>query len=144
VETQRTLLSLALHLNGGNSSGEEVNTSSMSETTRQLKFTKTRMLKDNKLLSVQRPMDGTKDGELSILIIRTTERKELQDLTENMDSISIDSSTSDQDFQCGELLLLLELILNSRDITKEEDDTRHGNSIESPILSSLITPEATQ
>jgi hypothetical protein len=89
-------------------------------------------------------MDGTKDGELSILTIRITERKEQLDMIKNMDSISTDYSTSDQDFHSGELLQLSELILSSRDTMLEERDISNGNSIEHPILSSLITPEATQ
>jgi hypothetical protein len=100
------------------------------------------MLKDKKLLLIQEPMDGTRDGELSILI--NLSRKELRDMIKNTDSISIDFSTSDQDFHSGELLKLTQLILSSRDITHQERDTKHGNSIESRILSSLITPEATQ
>jgi hypothetical protein len=100
------------------------------------------MLKDKKLLSIQEPMDGTRDGELSILI--NLSRKELLDMIKNMDSTSIDFSTSDQDFHSGELLQLTQLILNSRDITHQERDTKLGNSIEYRTLSSLITLEATQ
>jgi hypothetical protein len=94
------------------------------------------------LLSITDTTESTKDGELPILI--SMPRKEHLVTIKNMDSISTDFSTSDLDFQCGELLQLSELILNSRDITKEEIDTRHGNSIEYRTLSSLITLEATQ
>ena len=90
---------LVLHQDGGRSSGEEVNTSSMPETTRHLMFTKERILKDNKLSSGRSITDGTKDGELSILIIRTTERKDHLDMIKNTDSTSTDSCTSDQDSQ---------------------------------------------
>jgi hypothetical protein len=135
-------MSQALHHDGGRCSGEEVNTSSMPETTRHLMSTKERILKDNKQLSGRSIMDSTRDGELSMLTKQR--RKELLDGITNTDSTSTDCSTSDQDFQCGELLKLTQAMFKSEDTTKEEDDNRHGNSIESPILSSLTTPEATQ
>jgi hypothetical protein len=139
---KHTCKSLAPTPTGGRSSSIKENTSSMLQTREHLKFSKTRMLKDKNVLSTQGPITGTRDGELSILI--NLSRKELRDMTVSMDSISIDSSTSDQDSQCKELLQLSILILNSRDITNQEEDTRLGNSIESPILSNLTTPEATQ
>ena len=133
---------LALTPTGGRSSSIEVNTSSMVQTREQFKFTKTRILKDKRSFAQLRIMAGTRDGELSILI--KLPRRELRAMIENTDSISIDSSTSDQDFHSGELLQLSVLILNSRDITNQEEDIKLGNSIESPILSNLIIPEATQ
>jgi hypothetical protein len=42
------------------------------------------------------------------------------------------------------LLKLFQAMLDSEDILLQERDNRHGNSIEHPILSSLITLEATQ
>ena len=137
-----TCKSLALTPTGGRSSSITESTSSIEQTRSQLKFSKTRMLKDKKLLLIQEPMDGTRDGELSILI--NLSRKEHLDMIKNMDSTSTDFSISDQDFHSGELLQLLVLILNSRDITNQERDTKLGNSIEYRTLSSLITPEATQ
>jgi hypothetical protein len=142
VVIKHTCKSLALTQIGGRSSSIKENTLSMVQTRELLKFSKTRMLKDKNVLSIQEPTAGTRDGELSILI--NLSRKELRDMTVSMDSISIDSSTSDQDFHSGELLPLLVLILNSRDTMLQERDTSNGNSIEYPILSSLITLEATQ
>ena len=139
---KHTCKSLAPTPTGGRSSSIKENTSSMLQTREHLKFSKTRMLKDKNVLSIQEPTAGTRDGELSILI--KLARKELRVMIENTDSTSIDSSTSDQDFHSGELLQLLVLILNSRDTMLQERDTSNGNSIESPILSSLITLEATQ
>jgi hypothetical protein len=78
-------------------------------------FIKTKMLKDNKLLSGTDTMVLTKDGELSILTKHP--KKDLLDMTENTDSISIEHSTSDQDSQCGELLKLFPTISDSEDIT---------------------------
>jgi len=99
-------------------------------------------LKDKDCKPGTETMDLIKDGTLSIRIKQR--RKELRDMIENTDSISTDSSTSDQDSQCGELLKLTLAMFKSRDTTKEEDDNRLGNSIEYPILSNLITLEATQ
>jgi hypothetical protein len=103
---------------------------------------KVRMLKDKRLSSGRSTMDSTRDGELSILI--KLPRKELLDLIENMDSISTEHSTSDQDSQCGELLKMSLTILDSEDITKEERDNKLGSSTESRIPSSLNTPDPTQ
>jgi hypothetical protein len=100
------------------------------------------MLKDNKLSSGESTMAGTKDGELSMLT--QLPRKELRVMTVSMDSISIDSCTSDQECQCKELLKLFQAMLDLEDTLLQERDNRHGNSIEYPILSSLITLEATQ
>jgi hypothetical protein len=134
---------LALTQIGGRSSSIKENTLSMVQNpTNQFKFTKTRILKDKRSFAQLRIMAGTRDGELSILI--KLPRRELRAMIENTDSTSIDFSTSDQDFHSGELLQLSELILNSRDTMLQERDTSNGNSIESPILSSLTTPEATQ
>jgi hypothetical protein len=142
VVIKHTCKSLALTQIGGRSSSIKENTLSMVQTRELLKFSKTRMLKDKNVLSIQEPTAGTRDGELSILI--KLPRRKLRAMIENTDSISIDSSTSDQEFHSGELLKLSVLILNSRDITNQEEDTKLGNSIEYPTLSNLITPEATQ
>jgi hypothetical protein len=83
--------------NGTRSSGEEENTSLMSITRRHLMSIKERMLKDKKLLSGRSTMDSIRDGELFML---TKQAKKLpRDMTKISDSISIDSSTSDQDSQ---------------------------------------------
>jgi hypothetical protein len=102
------------------------------------------MLKDNKLLSGEDTMAGTKDGELPILMVKITRRKLLRDMIENTDSISTEHSTSDQDFQCGELLKLFLTILDSEDTTFQEEDNKLGSSIEYRIPSSLNTPNPTQ
>jgi hypothetical protein len=57
------------------------------------------MLKDKNVLFTEDTMAGTKDGELLILTERTTRRKEPQDLIQNMDSTSIEHSSSDQECQ---------------------------------------------
>jgi hypothetical protein len=87
---------------GGRSGGDVDNTSLTSRTIRQLMSIKEKILKDNKSLLGRNIMDLTRDGELSMLT--NIPRLEQVDMTENMDSISIEHSTSDQDFQCGELL----------------------------------------
>jgi hypothetical protein len=102
------------------------------------------MLKDNKLLSGEDTMAGIKDGELPILMVKITRRKLLRDMIENTDSISTEHSTSDQDFQCGELLKLFLTILDSEDTTFQEEDNKLGSSIEYRIPSSLNTPNPTQ
>jgi hypothetical protein len=67
-------------------------------------------------------------------------KKELPVSIKNMDSTSIDHSTSDQDFQCGELLKMFLIILDSRDMSKEERDNKPSNLIEFLRLSSLSIP----
>jgi hypothetical protein len=62
--------------------------------------------------------DLTKDGELSMLTKQ--EKKELRVFTTAGDSISTESSTSDQDSQCRELLKQLELMLDSEDGIQED------------------------
>jgi len=99
---------------------------------------KTRILKDKKLLSGRDIMAGTRDGELSIL---TNQRKKLlRDMIENMDSTSTEHSTSDQDFQCGELLKMFLTILDSENITVEEEDNKPSNLIECLTQSNLSIP----
>jgi hypothetical protein len=100
-------------------------------------FIKTKMLKDNKLLSGTDTMVLTKDGELSTLTKHP--KKDHLDMTENTDSISIEHSTSDQDSQCGELLKLFPTISDSEDSTKEEEDNKLGSLIEFRIPSSQNT-----
>jgi hypothetical protein len=99
------------------------------------------MLKDKKLLFIKDIMAGTKDGELFILT--KLPRKEPRDMTENMDSTSIDHSTSDQDFQCGELLIMFPTILDSEDMSKAEEDIKPSNLTECLTLSNLSTPNPT-
>jgi hypothetical protein len=125
-------MSQELTQDGGRSGGEEVNTSSISETRRLLMSTKTRILKDKRSLSGESTMAGTRDGELFILIQSNTRRKELQDGMENMDSISIELCTSDQDFQCRELSNSYHGMLESEDTIQEEEINRPGDSTEYP------------
>jgi hypothetical protein len=63
-----------LTLDGGKSSSTKENTSSISSTRRQLMSIKTRILKDKRLSSGRSIMAGTRDGELSILMERTSRR----------------------------------------------------------------------
>jgi hypothetical protein len=105
-------------------------------------FIKTRISKDKKLSSGENTMAGIKDGELSILIKQP--RKLQRDLTVNTDSISIDSSISDQDSQCKELLKLFLTILDSEDIPFQEEDNKPGSLIEFRIPSNLTTLDPTQ
>lgn len=125
----RTSMSQELTPTGGRSSGEEENTSSISTTRRPSMSIKTRTLKDKRLLSGESTTAGTRDGELSILT--SQRRKQAKDLTKNMDSISTDQCTSDQDFQCRELLNLFHGMLDLEDTSKEEESNRLGDSIES-------------
>jgi hypothetical protein len=94
------------------------------------------------LLSITDTTESTKDGELPILI--SMPRKEHLVTIKNMDSISTDFSTSDQDSQCKELLKLSLTILDSEDITFQEEDNKLGSSTEFRIPSSLTTPDLTQ
>jgi hypothetical protein len=89
---------------GGRSSGEEENTSSISTTRSHLMSIKIMILKDNKLSSGRNTMAGIKDGELHMST--KLRKKLLRDMTVNTDSTSTEHCTSDQDFQCGELLNL--------------------------------------
>jgi hypothetical protein len=68
---------------------------------------KTRILKDNKLLSGRNIMDGTRDGELSMLT--RPPRLDPRDMTVDLDSISIDHSSGDQDFHLEELLKMYQI-----------------------------------
>jgi hypothetical protein len=77
---------------------------------------------------------------LFILTVRITRKKEQVDMIKSMDSISIEHSSSDQDSQCGELLKMYPITLDSRDITMEEEDNKHSNLIECLTLSSLSIP----
>jgi hypothetical protein len=85
------------------------------------------MKKDKRSFARLRTMAGTRDGELSILI--NLSRKELRDMIKNTDSTSIEHSSSDQDFQCGELLKMCLIILDSEDIPIQEEDNKPSNSI---------------
>jgi hypothetical protein len=71
---------------------------------------KTRILKDKRLSSGRDITAGTRDGESSMLT--NLPRKEPRDMIVNTDSISIEHSTSDQDFQCGELQIIILIILD--------------------------------
>jgi hypothetical protein len=97
VEVQRTCGLLLLPQIGGRSSGEEDNTSLTSITRRQLMSIKIKMLKDKRLLFTRSIMAGTRDGESFILT--KLPRLDPRDMTVNLDSISIDQCSSDQDFQ---------------------------------------------
>jgi hypothetical protein len=138
VEVQK-ICGLLLQLqNGGKSGGEEDNTSLTSRTIRHLMSSKERMLKDKRSLLGKNTMDLTRDGELCML---TQQRKKEQaDGIKNTDSISIDHSTSDQECQCGELLIMFPIILDSEDMSKVENDIKHSNLIECLTLSSLSIP----
>jgi hypothetical protein len=113
---------------GGRSSGEEVKTSLTSTTRRLLMSTKTRILKDKRLLYGRDIMVGTKDGESSILTKQP--RKEHQDSIKSMDCTSTDHSSSDPDFQCRELLSLFHGMLDLEDTIKEEESNKPGDSTE--------------
>jgi hypothetical protein len=134
--------STALTLTGGKSSSIEVKTSSTFRTERFLMLREAVIQKDKKFLSGTDTTEPTRDGESSILI--KLERTEPRVTTTNGASISADHSTSDQDSQCKELPKLYLTILDSEDITFQERDNKLGNSIESPIPSSLTTPDHTQ
>jgi proline dehydrogenase len=83
---------------GGKSSNTLVElTSSISRTRRYLMLQVEKMLKVKRLLSMVDTTDLTKDGELTMLTEQ--EKKELRVFTTAGDSISTESSTSDQDSQ---------------------------------------------
>jgi hypothetical protein len=103
---------------------------------------KEKMLKPRKLLFGRDIMDLTRDGELFMLT--NQRRRDHLDSTKNTDSTSTDCSTSDQDSQCKELLKLFLTILDSEDITLQEEDNKLGSSTESRIPSSLTTLDPTQ
>jgi hypothetical protein len=130
MEVHRQSMSQELTPIGGKSSGEEVKTSSTSTTRRLLMFTKTRILKDKRLLYGRDTTAGTRDGELSILTKQP--RREHLEWTVNMDSISIDHSSSDPDFQCRESLNSFHGMLDLEDITKVEETNRPGDLTENP------------
>lgn len=67
-------------------------------------------------------------------------RLDPRDMTVIMDSTSIDHSTSDQDSQCGELLKMFPIILDSRDMSKEEESNRPSNLIKFLTQSRLCIP----
>ena len=60
-------------------------------------FQMLRILKDKESVPGTETMELIRDGTLSIRI--AIRRKDLRDMIKNSDSISIDFSTSDQDFQ---------------------------------------------
>jgi hypothetical protein len=91
-------------------------------------FTKTRILKVKRLLYGRDTTAGIRDGELSILTNQP--RRELLEWMDNMDSISIDHSSSDPDFQCRESLNLFHGMLDLEDIIKEEESNKPGDSTE--------------
>jgi hypothetical protein len=66
-------------------------------TTRSSMLKETEIQKEMMFLSGRDMEVQTKDGALPMLI--EPEKKELRDLTETTDSILVESSTSDQDFQ---------------------------------------------
>jgi hypothetical protein len=85
-ENHKRCKSGVLALTGGRSSNTRENTSSTSKTRRQLMSIKERILKDKRLSSGRDIMDGTKDGELSIL---TNQRRSNQRVTtQDSDSTS--------------------------------------------------------
>ena len=97
MEDPNRLESTALTPNGGNSSSMKENTSSIGRTEKLLMSQEERILKANVLLFTTNIMVPIRDGMSSILTkpIRFQER----DLMKNLDSIEIDHSTLDQDFQ---------------------------------------------
>jgi hypothetical protein len=141
MEVHRQSMSQELTPTGGRSSGEEVKISSISTTRRLLMFTKTRILKDKRLLYGRDTTAGTKDGEFFILTKQ--HRKEQVDSIRNMDCTSTDHSTSDPDFQCRELLNLSHGMLESEDTMPEEEINRLGDSTENPTLLQIKTGRTT-
>jgi hypothetical protein len=113
----------------------------MPATARYLMFQVEKILKDKEFGHGQDTTKLTRDGELSILIKH--QRKLPVDSIESMDFTSTDHSSSDQDSQCKELLKLSLTILDSEDITIQEEDNKLGSSIESRIPSSQNTPNLT-
>jgi hypothetical protein len=86
-------------------------------------------------------MAGTRDGQSSMLT--KLQRLDQRDMTVNMDSISIEHSTSDQECQCGELLIMFQIILDSEDMSRAEEDIKPSNLIECLTQSSLSIPNPT-
>jgi len=65
-------------------------------------YSKVKMLKVKRLLSTTDTTELTRDGESFMLTKQVNQQA--KDTTANSDSTSTDHSTSDQDFQCKELL----------------------------------------
>jgi hypothetical protein len=104
-------------------------------------FQELRMLKDNQLLLMLRPMDLTKNGRLFILTRK--ERLRLRDSMKNLDSTSIDHSTLSQSFHSTELLrCTVMLMCGSRD---GETTLSNSNSslMKRPRLLETITGRTT-
>jgi hypothetical protein len=97
LEDQETSKSGAPTLDGGNSSSMKVNSSQISRTIKFLMSLEEKMRNTDKLLFTRGMVARTRDGRSYILMkLKQTKKKELARL---LDSISIDHSTSDQDFQ---------------------------------------------
>jgi hypothetical protein len=126
-------MSLELTPTGGRSSGEEENTSLTFTTRRLLMFTKTRILKDKRLLSGESTTAGIRDGESCILT--NLPRRELLDSIKSMDCTSTDHSSSDPDFQCRELWNLFHGMQDLEDTMPVEETNKPGDSIENPTPS---------
>ena len=75
----------------------KTNTSSTGPTERHLMSPVERIVKDKQLLSMENTPEPIRDGMFSILT--RPRRFQERDLTQNSDSIEIDHSTLDQDFQ---------------------------------------------
>jgi hypothetical protein len=120
-------------LDGGKSSFSEEETSSTLRAKRFLIFLEEKTKKDKKLLSGRDTTELTRDGQLPIPT--KLERRLLKDTIRDMDSISPEYSTLDQDFHSKELLnVSVATTLSSEDMSREE---LHSNS--SSILEARLS-----
>ena len=101
-EELTTCRSGAPTLDGSNSSSTKRVNSSIGPTIRFLMSLQAKMKKVKQLVSKTTLARATRNGEFYILT--KLPRLKPRDSTKNSVSISIDHSTSDQDFQCKELL----------------------------------------
>jgi hypothetical protein len=100
-----------------------------------LMSSKVRTRKDKLFRFIIDTMVPTKDGRFSILTRR--QRLKPRDSMKNLDSISIDHSTLDQDSQCRELLSAMEPITSGSEDGERMPWVNNGSSMRFPRQSSL-------
>jgi hypothetical protein len=130
----------ALTLGGSKSSNTRTRCLSTQQITRSLKLNleRTRKVTKSSLIAKMeiRLIMLTKDGRLSILT--RLSQSELRALIKSLDSTLTDHSTSDQDFQCKELLSATELTMSGSRDGERMLPPNSGTSMKSPRLSRTI------
>jgi hypothetical protein len=98
-----------------------------------LMYSKVKMLKDRISRFMEDTMEPIKDGRYSILTRR--QRLKPRDSMKNLDSISIDHSTLDQDSQCRESLSAMEPTTSGSEDGERMPWVNNGSSMRFPRLS---------